>query len=292
MQLPRAAFRYSVRDAQCGFKAVRTSVARTLIPRIEDDGWFFDTELLVLAWRDGMRINEIPVRWVEDDDSRVRIISTAADDLRGIWRLWRGGRGRVSDTARRRDSPRPVTSERTQEEHQALDFDPFAIRYEETVDRSISFTGRDSAFYARRKIEVLEAMTQHQVGPLDTLSVLDVGCGTGTTDRFLEARVGSLCGVDVSEEMLAIARQNVPRASYEWYDGEKLPFQDGTFDVALAICVLHHVPSSQRFKFVTEMNRVTRAGWSHCDLRTQSVQPADAPCRQLLRARSGGNPPF
>ncbi len=87
--IARRVLQYTVRDAQCGFKAVRASLARDLIPRIEDDGWFFDTELLVLAWRDGLRINEIPVRWVEDDDSRVRIIRTALDDLRGIRRLSR-----------------------------------------------------------------------------------------------------------------------------------------------------------------------------------------------------------
>lgn len=80
---------YKVHDAQCGFKAIRSNLARGLIPRIEDDSWFFDTELLVLAWRDGLRIKEIPVRWVEDDDSRVRIMSTALDDLRGIWRVSR-----------------------------------------------------------------------------------------------------------------------------------------------------------------------------------------------------------
>jgi glycosyltransferase involved in cell wall biosynthesis len=93
--IARRFLHYTVRDAQCGFKAMQASVARDLIPRIEDNGWFFDTELLVLAWRDGLRINEIPVHWVEDDDSRVRIIRTALDDLRGIWRLWRaGGSGR------------------------------------------------------------------------------------------------------------------------------------------------------------------------------------------------------
>jgi glycosyltransferase involved in cell wall biosynthesis len=87
--IARRFLQYRIRDAQCGFKAMQASVARNLIPRIEDNDWFFDTELLVLAWRDGLRINEIPVTWVEDHDSRVRIMSTALDDLRGIWRLWR-----------------------------------------------------------------------------------------------------------------------------------------------------------------------------------------------------------
>ena len=64
--------------------------------------------------------------------------------------------------------------------------------------------------------------------------------------------------MDVSEEMLIKARQNVPEAQFSWYDGEKLPFDDGTFDVVVAICVLHHVPVSERFKVVSEMVRVSR----------------------------------
>jgi glycosyltransferase involved in cell wall biosynthesis len=94
--IARRCLGYAVRDAQCGFKALRSAVARDLIPRIVDDGWFFDTELLTLAWRDGLRINEIPVHWVEDNDSRVRIVTTALDDLRGIWRLSRPGSNRAS----------------------------------------------------------------------------------------------------------------------------------------------------------------------------------------------------
>jgi glycosyltransferase involved in cell wall biosynthesis len=74
-------------DAQCGFKAVRGDVARRLVPQIGNDGWFFDTELLVLAQRDGLRIHEVPVDWVDDPDSRVDIVRTALEDLRGIARL-------------------------------------------------------------------------------------------------------------------------------------------------------------------------------------------------------------
>jgi putative flippase GtrA len=76
-------------DAQCGFKAVRADAARELLPLVADTGWFFDTELLVLAERAGLRIHEVPVDWVDDPDSRVDIVATAAADLRGIWRLGR-----------------------------------------------------------------------------------------------------------------------------------------------------------------------------------------------------------
>jgi putative flippase GtrA len=77
-------------DAQCGFKAMRTDVAKTLLPLVEDTGWFFDTELLILAERSGMRIHEVPVDWVDDPDSRVDVMATAREDLRGMWRVTRG----------------------------------------------------------------------------------------------------------------------------------------------------------------------------------------------------------
>jgi putative flippase GtrA len=77
-------------DAQCGFKAIRADVARGLLPHIEDTGWFFDTELLVVAERAGLRIHEVPVDWVDDPDSTVDIVSTAVADLKGIARLLRG----------------------------------------------------------------------------------------------------------------------------------------------------------------------------------------------------------
>jgi putative flippase GtrA len=77
-------------DAQCGFKAIRTDVAVQLLPHVVDTGWFFDTELLVLAQRSGLRIHEVPVDWVDDPDSRVDIIATATADLKGIARMLKG----------------------------------------------------------------------------------------------------------------------------------------------------------------------------------------------------------
>ena len=80
-------------DAQCGFKAIRADVAHALLPLVEDTGWFFDTELLVLAERSGLRIHEVPVDWVDDPDSRVDIVATAIADLKGVARLLKGFAG-------------------------------------------------------------------------------------------------------------------------------------------------------------------------------------------------------
>jgi hypothetical protein len=81
-----------VQDAQCGFKAITRAAARAVLPLVRDEGWFFDTELLMLAQRGGWRIAEIPVRWVDDPDSTVRLGSTIWRDLRGVWRLRRNFR--------------------------------------------------------------------------------------------------------------------------------------------------------------------------------------------------------
>jgi putative flippase GtrA len=76
-------------DAQCGFKAMRRDVAQRLLPLVEDTGWFFDTELLIIAERSGMRIHEVPVDWIDDEHSSVDIVATALDDLRGVVRVGR-----------------------------------------------------------------------------------------------------------------------------------------------------------------------------------------------------------
>nr|BFE57049.1 hypothetical protein GCM10020063_015750 [Dactylosporangium thailandense] len=90
-------------DAQCGFKAVRRDVARLLLPQVRDTGWFFDTELLVIAERAGLRIHEVPVDWVDDPDSRVDIVRTALDDLHGVARMRRTLRDGTIPVAELRD---------------------------------------------------------------------------------------------------------------------------------------------------------------------------------------------
>ena len=83
LMFPRKTFR----DAQCGFKAVSREVAENVVPHVENLGWFFDTELLLLSLRAGYRIKEIPVHWIDDPDTRVRIVSTASEDIKGLLRV-------------------------------------------------------------------------------------------------------------------------------------------------------------------------------------------------------------
>lgn len=83
----KLAFRNRFSDAQCGFKALTRDAAASLLPVVENNEWFFDTELLLLAEERGLRIHEVPVDWVEDLDTRVNIISTVMEDIKGLWRV-------------------------------------------------------------------------------------------------------------------------------------------------------------------------------------------------------------
>ena len=91
----RSMFFTKFRDAQCGFKAASRQVAHDLAPLVVDNGWFFDSELLIIAQKCGFRIREIPVRWTDDPDTRVRILRTAWEDVKGLLRLKFGGVGKV-----------------------------------------------------------------------------------------------------------------------------------------------------------------------------------------------------
>jgi glycosyltransferase involved in cell wall biosynthesis len=105
----KAVLHTSFSDAQCGFKAVSRRAVEAIIPHVKDESWFFDTELLTLAEKWGFRIKDVPVLWIEDDDSRVKIVRTAWDDIKGIcrvrWYLWRSGFARqMQATASARQS--------------------------------------------------------------------------------------------------------------------------------------------------------------------------------------------
>ena len=89
--LIRSLFLTSFHDAQCGFKALTRSAAQLIVPLVRSNEWFFDSELMIIAAKRGLKIKEIPVEWVEDPDSRVRVLATAWEDIKGLLRLRFGG---------------------------------------------------------------------------------------------------------------------------------------------------------------------------------------------------------
>jgi SAM-dependent methyltransferase len=141
-----------------------------------------------------------------------------------------------------------------------VDFDEYSDSYREAVHESISFAGADLDLFTRAKAETLLELAGH-IGSADRLAFLDVGCGPGESDRFLEGRVRRLAGVDIAPRMVERARAVNPWAEYrEFEEGRPIPFADESFDVCFAICVFHHVPRSQRVGLVDEMRRVCRRG--------------------------------
>jgi SAM-dependent methyltransferase len=140
------------------------------------------------------------------------------------------------------------------------DFDEHRHTYRDDVQRSIAFSGQDVGFFTDVKADLLCELAEQALGDLGSLAVLDVGCGVGLTDAVLQGRFASLHGVDVSGGAVAEAAAANPWAEYASYDGRSLPFDDDRFDLAFAICVLHHVDPPDRPAFTREVARVVRPG--------------------------------
>jgi SAM-dependent methyltransferase len=140
------------------------------------------------------------------------------------------------------------------------DFDRYSDDYRGHVQRSIGFLGQDHDFFVRHKVGHLLRLTRRWIGAPEDLTILDVGCGIGLTDRYLTSEFAQVHGVDVSPASLAVAEEAHPSVKYQTYDGRELPFGDDAIDVTFAIGVLHHVPVSERSHFIREMGRVTAPG--------------------------------
>lgn len=142
----------------------------------------------------------------------------------------------------------------------ADEFDRYRESYDDAVNRAISFSGQKVEAFTRAKAhDLLRTIASHFDSPRG-LNLLDVGCGIGNYHSFLTPVVGTVSGVDVSSACIAKAKERNPAVSYSVYGGDRLPYQDGQFDVAFCVCVIHHVPPDRWQQFVDEMRRVTRAG--------------------------------
>ena len=140
-----------------------------------------------------------------------------------------------------------------------MTFDRHSETYEDQLAEAIGGIG-DPALFTEVKARLLVQVADRALGPPSQLSALDVGCGPGLTDAFLVNDFDSVVGVDVSQQMVERARKSNPAVRYVVYDGRRLPFEDGSFDVSFAICVLHHVEPRERLAFANELVRVTRPG--------------------------------
>jgi SAM-dependent methyltransferase len=141
----------------------------------------------------------------------------------------------------------------------SAEFDGYQADYDELVERSISFAGRGHDFYLEAKARALLGLARRRLGDPAELAALDVGCGAGLMHPFLTA-IPRLHGVDVSPAQVEAARAAHPQVEYAVASGTRLPYGDGSFDLAFAVCVVHHVPVEERAAFAAELRRVTRPG--------------------------------
>jgi SAM-dependent methyltransferase len=140
------------------------------------------------------------------------------------------------------------------------EFDQYRSTYADAVNTSIAFSGLDVDYFTRAKATRLLDALALTVGSTQNLSVLDVGCGVGNYHPLLKGKVGRLTGVDPSSECIAEARAKNPEVRYAVSDGDHIPFNEGEFDAAYAICVMHHVPPAKWELFAAELVRVTKPG--------------------------------
>ena len=141
------------------------------------------------------------------------------------------------------------------------EFDEYAKEYNALLQQSIGASGEGPEYFARYKIEDMAAVWRKTHGETPAERILDFGGGVGTSlrdlsDLFPETDITL---TDVSEESLKLASQQaVPRVDIKVYDGQSLPFEDGSFDMVLAACVFHHIPEEQHVSLMSEIHRVLR----------------------------------
>jgi len=141
-------------------------------------------------------------------------------------------------------------------------FDQYRSTYNRTVDDSISFSGLKHDFFLEAKVAPLARLVTERGLARSPAGVraLDVGCGIGALHPYVKPLFSALDGCDISAESVARARNDNPWVTYKAYSGSALPYPDGAFDLAFAVCVVHHVPPEQWSVFFSEMRRVVRPG--------------------------------
>ncbi len=151
-------------------------------------------------------------------------------------------------------------------------FDSYRSNYRDVVQSSIDFSGLPHSFFIRAKADLLRDLITQRLGP-KAPAMLDVGCGVGSLHPMLRGMVGRLSGIDVSPDCIAQARADNRDVDYRTLDGSSFPFDDASFDLVTAICVLHHVAPAQWAHFVNEMQRVARPGGLICVIEHNPLNP-------------------
>src|SRR5690606_7777112 len=140
----------------------------------------------------------------------------------------------------------------------AEEFDRYRHTYSDTVNQALIVPGMDVDYFTRVKAEMIVDFAKGLPNSLESLDLIDVGCGIGNYHPLLKGRFRRLVGVDVSFASISKAKENNPEIEYQVYDGLTLPYPDRSFDIAYAICVVHHVPVSVWPNFFSELYRILK----------------------------------
>jgi len=152
-------------------------------------------------------------------------------------------------------------------------FDAYDATYAAVVQDSVAFSGIGYDYFLRSKAALLADVIAEQLPDCPSPKVLDVGCGVGALHPLLAPLCGTLDGADISAACIDQARVDNPGVTYSAYAGLALPYADGAFDMAIAICVMHHVPPAHWTAFAAELKRVVRPGGLVCVIEHNPFNP-------------------
>jgi SAM-dependent methyltransferase len=152
-------------------------------------------------------------------------------------------------------------------------FDSFANSYDAVVQASIDFAGLPHSFFMTAKADIVRDLVATRLNSSQKPAALDVGCGVGAFHPFVRGVFWRLCGIDVSAASIAQARRSNPDVEYKTYDSKVLPYGRATFDLAIAICVMHHVPPNEWRCLLHEFRRVVRPGGLVCVIEHNPFNP-------------------
>lgn len=154
------------------------------------------------------------------------------------------------------------------------EFDAYRNSYVDTVEKSVAFSGLKHSFFQESKAHIIADTVRSFLPDLAGRSLLDVGCGVGALHPYIEHNFKTIEGVDVSGESIEQAKINNSTHTYCEYDGLTLPYKDNSFDMSLAVCVMHHVPTTHWENFLNEKARVVRPGGVVCLIEHNPYNPA------------------
>lgn len=141
-----------------------------------------------------------------------------------------------------------------------MDFNEHKNTYVKTIEDSLKFTGKEHDFFTRVKADFLKNLVKKHLPDAKKPKLLDIGCGHGLIHKHLKEANYDIVGVEMADEVLELAKNANPEVTYFNHDGTTLPFESQQFDVAITICVMHHVPPFQWVSFLQEMKRVVKRG--------------------------------